>query len=210
MSDTLKTGALNRRTTGDPKHQTGDVTRLLAAWTNGEGGAERELLPLVYRELRQIAGGYLASERVDHTLQPTALVHEAYLRLIRHQRIEWKDRSQFFAFAAKVIRHILIDYARSKRCAKRGGGTIAVPLVEIGDLTAERPAALVALDEALDALARLDPLKASIVEYRFFAGLSAREIAEILGCSAASVNRHWWMAKAWLFRELTGGESHAE
>lgn len=184
-----------------------DVTHWLIAWRSGDREAADRLLSLVYPELRKIARGYLARERQDHTLQPTALVHEAYLRLVDQKRVAWQDRSHFFAIASKMIHRILVDHARRHRYAKRGAGRVKASLSEIGDLAMERPEQLVELDEALLSLEASDPLKASIVEYRFFGGLTAKEIAEVVGCSATTVHRHWLVARAWLYRELTRDEA---
>lgn len=186
---------------GDPA--AGEVTALLRAWQEGDRGAADRLVPLVLGELRKIAAGYLAIERRDHTLQPTALVHEAYLRLVDQEK-PWKTRSHFFAIAAQMIRRILTDHARRTRSAKRGRGLL-VSLDEAGDLAIERPEALLDLESALAGLAQLDSLKARIVEYRYFGGLTGEEIAEVEGLSPATVQRHWQLARAWLFRELKSG-----
>lgn len=183
-------------------HET-EVTRLLEAWRGGDEQAGEALMPLVYQELRKIAGGYLSIERQDHTLQPTALVHEAYLRLVDQKNVRWQSRSHFFAVAAKIIRRILVDHARRHRSAKRGGSRERVPLSEVADLAVERPDQLLALDHALDQLELIDPQRAAIVECRFFGGLTGRETAEAIGCSRATVNRQWRLAKAWLYREMS-------
>ncbi len=180
----------------------GEVTLLLAAWSQGDRQAADELMPLVYGELRRLATGFLERERADHTLEPTALVHEAYLRLVGQRKGDWESRGHFFAIAAKMMRRILVDHARSRRMEKRGGGLPKVPLTEMEDLGCERPADLLALDEALESLAAFDARKASIVELRFFVGLSLHEIAEVLGCATATVTRHWLSARAWLYREM--------
>lgn len=185
-------------------HQ-GEVTRLLEAWSEGDEQAGEVLLPLVYGELRKIAGGYLSIERQDHTLQPTALVHEAYLRLVGQQHVHWQNRSHFYAIASKMIRRILVDHARRHHSVKRGGGLEKVPLSDVSDLALERPDLLLALDGALDHLKTVDPLKATIVEYRFFGGLTGRETAALVGCSRATVKRHWQLARAWLYREMSRG-----
>jgi RNA polymerase sigma factor (TIGR02999 family) len=183
------------------------VTQLLRAWQTGDGEAAECLMPLVFGELRKIAASYLAVERRDHTLQPTALVNEAYLRLVG-QTEPWSTRSHFFAIAAQMIRRILTDHARRTRASKRDHGC-RVPLEEAGDLAIERPEELLDLDAALTSLAVLDPLKARIVEYRYFAGLTGEEIAGVEGVSAATIQRHWQLARAWLFRELKG-ENHGD
>lgn len=181
----------------------GEVTALLRRWGQGDQRAFERLTELVYDELRRMARGYLAGERPDHTLQPTALVHETYLRLVDHKSMTWEDRRHFFAIAATTMRRILVDHARSRRREKRGGDRPLVSLDAVGDLAAgERAAEVVAIDEALERLAVEDPRKASVVELRFFAGLTNQEAAEVLGCSEPTVRRHWRTAKLWLYREL--------
>ncbi len=186
----------------------GEVTRLLVAWRNGDSQAAEDLMPLIYDELHKIAAGYLSREKQNHTLQATALVNEAYLRLVEQRVVDWSSRTHFFAIAARLIHRILVDHARRHRYAKRGGGKPDLPLSEVVDLAIERPELLVDLDEALTSLDAVDPFKARIVEYRFFGGLTTDEAAEVIGCSPATVTRHWRMAKAWLYRELAshGGE----
>lgn len=181
-----------------------EITALLEAWGQGERAAVEELLPLVYGELRRIARRAIRHERPNHTLQPTALVHEAYLRLVDSGRLQWQNRSHFFAIAAKVMRRILVEHARARAAAKRGSGRPALPLVEAAGVSIERLPELIALDDSLSALARTDPLKASIVELRFFAGLSLDDTATVLDRSRSTVVRHWRLAKAWLFHELAG------
>ncbi len=181
----------------------GEVTVLLRQWQDGDRRAFERLSELVYDELRRMARGYLAGERCDHTLQPTALVHEAYLRLVDHQAMAWEDRRHFFAIAATTMRRILVDHARSQRREKRGGDRPKVSLDALGELAAaDRAAEVVAIDEALERLAGEDRLKASIVELRFFAGLTNDEAAALLGVSEPTVRRHWRTAKLWLYREL--------
>jgi RNA polymerase sigma factor (TIGR02999 family) len=187
--------------TDDPKTE---VTRWLRAWEEGERGAEERLLSLIYDELRRMADRYLRHERSGHTLEPTALVHEAYLRLVDQDDLRWQSRSHFFGIAARTMRRILVEHARRRRSAKRGGGRPPVPLEKVGDLAAERPADLVAIDEALRGLAEVDATKASLVELRFFGGLSIEETAQVLGCSRTTVIRGWRVAKAWLYHELLG------
>jgi RNA polymerase sigma factor (TIGR02999 family) len=160
-------------------------------------------MPLVYRELRRLAHGHLRNERPDHTLQTTALVHEAYLRLVDQQEPNWKNRAQFFAVAAQMMRRILVDYARARHYAKRGGGAQQVELDEAMVVSRDRAAEVVALDEALTRLAELDSRKSRLVELRFFGGLSIEETAEIMGVSPGTVMRDWTLAKAWLQREMT-------
>jgi RNA polymerase sigma factor (TIGR02999 family) len=183
------------------------VTQLLVAWGNGEPHALDELMPLVYRELRRLAHSYLRRERLDHTLQTTALVHEAYLRLVDQQEANWKNRVQFFAVAAQMMRRILVDYARARQYGKRGGSVQQVELDEAMVVSNDRAGVVLALDELLTSLAELDPRKSRVVELRFFGGLSIEETAEILGVSPGTVMRDWTLAKAWLQREMTqGGE----
>ena len=184
----------------------GDVTRLLVAWGQGDRNAADQLVPLIYDELRRLAQRHLAGERSEHTLQPTALVHEAYMRLVDLRRIEWQDRDHFFAMAARAMRRLLVDHARKQRAAKRGGPEEDLPLDQISDFgTPGREPDLVALDDALKSLSAFDPLKAKIVELRFFGGLSIDETAKIVQCSRSTVKRHWQMAKAWLHSELSKG-----
>ncbi len=182
----------------------GDVTRLLQSWSDGDKGALGELVPLVYRELRSLAAAYIRRERRDHTLQPTALVHEAYLRLVDQTRVASPSRSQFFAIAANLMRQILVNHAKHRGAAKRGGGNKAV-LEEGSAAVQPREVDLIALDQALDKLARLDPRQGRVVELRFFGGLTEDEIAEVLGVSAITVKRDWRIARAELHRELGGG-----
>ncbi|HEX3321407.1 MAG TPA: sigma-70 family RNA polymerase sigma factor [Terriglobales bacterium] len=184
---------------------TPDVTRLLIEWTGGSQHAMEELLPLVYDELRRLAGSYLRRERSDHTLQSTALVHEAYLRMVDQRNVTWQGRAHFFAIAAQMMRRILVDHARGRDAAKRGSGACKITLDEGLLAPAERDINLVALDQALEMLAKLDPKQARIVELRFFAGLSIEDAAEILKISPATVKREWAMAKAFLTRQMKLG-----
>jgi RNA polymerase sigma factor (TIGR02999 family) len=179
-----------------------DVSRLLIAWSNGDEEAHEQLMPLVYEELRRLAHRHLGRERAGHTLQTTALVHEAYLRLIDQKEVRWQNRAHFFAVAAQMMRRILVDYARSRRFAKRGGGAQQVSLDEAMVVSNGRAADVVALDEALNALAEFDVRKSRMVELRFFGGLSIEETAEVLKVSPGTVMRDWTLAKAWLQREL--------
>ena len=179
-----------------------DVTRLLAAYSRGDSEALDKLLPLVYGELRRTAERYLRRERSDHTLQATALVHEAYLRLVG-QDTPWQNRAHFFGVAAEMMRRILIDYARGRQSAKRGSNPLKLSLDEVIDFSDERAADLLALDDALKALAEFDPQQSRIVELRFFGGLSIEETAEVLGVGTATVTRQWKMAKAWLYHEIS-------
>jgi RNA polymerase sigma factor (TIGR02999 family) len=182
-----------------PQHE---VTRLLQAVGSGDREALDQLLPVVYDELRRLADRYLRSERSDHTLQPTALVHEAYLRLV-DQNISWQNRSHFFGVAAQMMRRVLVDHARGLHAAKRGSGGAKVSLEDVFDLSDERASDLVALDDSLTALAEFDPLKSKIVELRFFGGLSIEETANVLDIGTATVIRQWRMAKAWLYSEVS-------
>lgn len=184
-----------------------DFTEILRAASSGDDEALGRLMPLVYEHLRFVAQRQLAEERPDHTLQATALVHEAYLRLVDQTRVEWQNRAHFFAIAAQAIRRILIDYARTRGRIKRGGGAVHVPLdAASGVLGLETNEDILALDEALNRLSEADPLRARVVELRFFGGLSHEEIATVLGTSLSTVERHWRFARAWLFREIGRGD----
>lgn len=185
-----------------PDQTRADVTRLLVLWTGGNQQAMEDLLPLVYDELRKLARRYLQRERPGHTLQSTALVHEAYLRMIDQHDVSWQGRAHFFGIAAQMMRRILVDHARGRDAAKRGAGACKLTLDEDLLAPAERDINLVALDQALDTLSKLDSQQARIVELRFFAGLSIEETAEVLKISPATVKRDWAMAKAFLSRQL--------
>jgi RNA polymerase sigma-70 factor, ECF subfamily len=180
-----------------------DVTKLLQQLREGHSEALHELLPLVERELRHLARGCLKRERPNHTLQTTALVNEAYIRLADQRHTDWRNRAQFFAVAATLMRRILVDYARRRSYAKRGGGARHVPLDDVAVVSPERGAELIALDEVLQRLAARDERKHRVVELRYFGGASSEEIAEILGVSIITVKRDWQVAKAWLLRELS-------
>jgi RNA polymerase sigma factor (TIGR02999 family) len=182
------------------------VSRLLAAWSEGDQSALHELLPLVERELHQLAHRYMGQERGNHTLQTTALVNEAYLKLI-DQRVRWQNRAHFFGIAARIMRRILIDHARKSLGPQRGGGKI-VSLEDVAVISDERACELVALDEALNTLAKVDHRKGRVVELRYFGGLSVEEIAEVLGVSADTVTRDWRRAKAFLRREVSKGSDN--
>jgi RNA polymerase sigma factor (TIGR02999 family) len=184
-----------------------DVTVLLRAWADGDASALDRLVPLVYRELHKIARTCVAGERAGHSLQPTALIHEAYLRLSGVTRIQWQDRAHFFAMSAKMMRRILVDIARSKRSAKRGAGAARESLDGALALTDERSPDLVALDLALQALTRIDERKGRVVELRFFGGFSVQETAAALDVSEETIHRDWRFAKSWLRRELRGRSS---
>jgi RNA polymerase sigma factor (TIGR02999 family) len=178
------------------------ITQLLARWSSGDREAAERVLPQIYDELRRIAGRQLRQERGDHTLQATAIVHEAYLRLAGQAGLEWPSRAHFFAFAAHLIRRILVDHARRRNRAKRGGLVQKVTLFEAADLALEKSPDLLALDEALSGLEKVDPRKATIVELKFFAGLTLDEVAEQLGISTETVSREWRRARAWLYSAL--------
>ncbi len=183
-----------------------DVTTLLVAWSNGDQTALDKLMPLVYDELRLMARRYMAQQAPGHTLQTTALIHEAFLKLAGHADKHWQNRAHFFGVAAQAMRCVLVDYARAHQYAKRGGGAHALALDEAAVVSTERAAELVALDDALQALARLDPRKARLVELRYFGGLSVDETATVLKVSSETVLRDWRLAKVWLLRELSGGQ----
>jgi RNA polymerase sigma factor (TIGR02999 family) len=182
--------------------RTKQVTALLAGWSNGDLQAREALMPLVYNELRQLAASHLRRERSDHTLQATALVHEAYLRLVEQDNVNWQNRHHFFGAAANLMRRILVDHARGHAAEKRGSGMARVPLTEAIAMSQQQPADLLALDESLTRLAAVDPQQGRIVELRVFAGLSVEETAEVLGVSPATVKRDWAVAKAWLLHEI--------
>jgi RNA polymerase sigma factor (TIGR02999 family) len=181
-----------------------DISELLHAWSGGDQNALERLTPIVYRELHRLARRFMERERPGHSLQTTALVNEAYMRLVDYKRIEWQDRAHFFAISAQLMRRILVEHAR-RHNLKRGGGVQHVSLEEAAVVGGDRAADLVALDDAMNALARLDPRKVRVVEMRFFGGLSVEETAEVLKVSPVTVMRDWSTAKAWLYRELTGG-----
>lgn len=179
-----------------------DVTELLLDWSQGNRGALDRLMPLVYEELRRLAKSHLARERIGHTLSGTALVHEAYLRLVKQDRVQWQNRAHFFGVAAQMIRRILVDHARSRLAIKRGAGSPHFTL-DLTSVTPEQPALdLVALDDALQTLEKLDHQQSRIVELRFFAGLSIEETSEVLSVSPATIKRDWTLAKAWLHKEM--------
>ena len=199
-SDTIDHGAMN------PDESAGgsrDVTKLLLAWSNGDQGALENLLPLIYDELHRLARNYMRREAPNHTLQTTALVHEAYLRLVKQKDANWQNRAHFFAASAQSMRHILVDMARGRNRHRRGGGTPHLSFDEAAIFSPERASELVALDDALTALAKLDARKSRVVELRFFGGLSTQETAEVLKISEATVEREWRRAKAWLSCELS-------
>jgi RNA polymerase sigma-70 factor (ECF subfamily) len=180
-----------------------DTTELLLAWNEGDQGALNKLMPLVYDELRRLAQHYLRGERADHTLQPTALVHEAWLRLVRTDHMTWQHRAHFIGVAAEMMRRILVDHARQHRALIRGGGETKVSLDEARDVPPQTEVDVIALDDALNSLSQIDPRQNRIVELKYFGGLEISEIAEVLGISPATVKRDWAWARAWLHRELS-------
>jgi RNA polymerase sigma factor (TIGR02999 family) len=184
--------------------QATETTRLLRAWASGDQAALAQLTPRVYKELRRIAGNFMKDERPDNTIQATALVHEAYLKLIDITNVDWQHRAHFFAISATLMRHILLDRARRRLAGKRGGRAPRVNLEEIADVSSERAREVIALDDALNALALIDPRKARVIELRFFGGLSVEETAEVLRVSADTVLRDWRLARAWILNELGG------
>lgn len=185
-------------------HASQEVTDLLLAWSRGDDSALEKLLPLVYDELHRLAHHYMGGEHAGHTLQTTALVNEAYLRLIDSSRVRWQNRAHFFAVTAQLMRRVLVDYARSRNYRKRGGGAIQVSLDQALEVSAERGRELIALDEALTALAASDERASRVVELRYFGGLSIEETAEVLQVSVETVRRDWNWAKVWLVREISG------
>ena len=187
-----------------PESRIGDITQLLRDWSDGRDGARERLMTLVYEQLRLLAGGCLRSRRPG-TLQPTAVVHEAYLRLLDQRRVRWQDRSHFFAIAARMMRRVIIDHVRRRNYLKRGGGQRRVSLNDDMVESSARAPDWIGLDDALTSLAALDPLKASVVELRFYGGLSLEQTASAVGRSRATVVREWRMAKAWLYRQLARG-----
>jgi RNA polymerase sigma factor (TIGR02999 family) len=190
---------------GNPS--THEITQLLVAWNHGDQAALEALSSLINQELHRLARHYMADERPNHLLQPTALVNEAWLRLIDWRNVEWESRTHFLGLAAQIMRHILVEFARAQQSEKRGGQEIQVSLTEAANAAPERRAGLVALDDALQALERLDPRQARVIELRYFAGLSLEETAEALKVSVGTVRRDWSLAKAWLHRELNRKES---
>lgn len=180
-----------------------EVTRLLRSAQAGNKSALDELLPLVYDELRRLAGAHLRRERVNHTLQPTALVHEAYLRLVDQREVDWHNRAQFFGLAAEMMRRILVNHALSHNAAKRGGHETRIALEDAGEMASEREVNLVLLDQALTRLEKVDAAQSRIVELRYFGGLTIEETADVLALSSATVKREWRAARAWLYQQMT-------
>ena len=185
---------------GELQHE---VTQILQNWSGGDSEAPARLMPFVYDEMRRLARVFLAKERGNHTLQPTALVHEAYVRLVDQTRVNWQNRAHFYGIAASMMRRVLIDHARAHVTDKRGGATIRLSIDDVQVPVEERAAALLDLDEALERLKEMDERKCKIIEMRFFGGLSDEEIAEALGVSTRTVLRDWKTARLWLYRELT-------
>src|SRR5437588_1012449 len=188
------------------KSSSHEVTQLLTDWGNGNQAAADKLMPLVYEELRRLAHQYMNKERPGHTLQTSGLVNEAYLRIIDQSQVHWQNRAHFFGIAAQMMRRILVDYARNRQYAKRGGGARQVSLDEAMIVSEERSAEVIALDDALKGLTQFDPRKSQIVELRFFGGLSIEETAEILKVSPGTVMRDWTLAKAWLRKQMVADE----
>jgi len=187
-----------------------NVTRLLVEWGDGNQQALEALVPLIYKELRNLAHNFLYRERPGHTLQTTALVHEAYLKLIDQNDVRWQNRAHFFAIAAQAMRRILIDSARKHAAAKRGGPQAELSLDEVADIALEPDINLLKLDEALNELVKIDPRQSRIVELRYFGGLTIEETAEVMSVSPATVKREWMMARAWLHQEITDGQTLAD
>ncbi len=185
--------------------ESGDVTALLLKWSDGDKEALAELLPLVYDELRHIAKRYLDREDPRHTLQPTALVNEVYMRLVKPHRVQWKNRLHFYGFSAELMRRILVDHARGKLTEKRGGGARPISLEDLGELAEPQDVDLVAHDDALKSLAKEDARQSRIVEMRYFAGLTHEEIGELLGVTSRTVKREWRTARLWLYQEIRRG-----
>lgn len=178
---------------------------MLKAWSDGDAEALDQLLPLVYEDLHRMARFYFQGESSAHTLQPTVLISELYVRLRDRREVRWDNRYQFFSFAADVMRHFLVDYARSRRALKRGGGAVKVPLTPALEVALDRDFDLVALDEALRELARVDPRQCRVVDLRYFVGLGVKEVAQVMGISVSTVKREWQTAKFWLYRRIKEG-----
>ena len=192
-----------------PPGTNADVTQLLVSWSNGNQAALEQLMPLVYGELHRLASAYLRRERPDHTLQSTALVHEAFMKLVNQNEVEWRNRAHFYGIAAHMIRRILVDYARSHHAEKRGSGAVKLALDEALGVPQKSELDLLGLNDALDRLAEMDPRQNRIVELRFFAGLSIEETAEVMQVSPATIKREWNSARAWLYRELSRAAANA-
>ena len=189
----------------NPPSPAHEISQLLAEWSGGNQAALDQLYPMVYGELRRMAHAYLRNERKNHTLQTTALIHEAYVRLVDQKNVHWANRSHFFGISAQIMRRILIDHARRYQYAKRGGGAQRISLEEGAVVAKQRARELLLLDEALNSLAEIDPRRSQVVEMRYFGGLDNEEIAGVLKISKNTVIRDWTMARAWLYKELSGG-----
>lgn len=185
----------------------GEVTRLLSEIRNGNPEAQTRLIPLVYQHLHRLAASYMRRERPDHTLQATALVHEAYLRLVSQEETDWQDRAHFFGIAARLMRQILVEHARARQAGKRGGAMEELPLDQAMEITSAKSRELVELNNALESLEQIDPRQARVVELRFFGGLTVEETAEVLGIAPRTVKRDWSVARAWLHGEIFGKQS---
>jgi RNA polymerase sigma-70 factor, ECF subfamily len=185
------------------------ITDLLVAWNSGEEGALDKLIPVVEQELRRIAHNYMRRENCHHTLQTTALVHEAFIKLVDQRSVSWQNRAHFFALSAQIMRRILLNHARNKVCAKRGGGSMQISIEGISILSPEKTAVLIALDEALEQLSKFDKTKSRIVEMRYFGGMTVEEVADVLGLAPVTVAVHWRLAKAWLQNEIRGQQANA-
>jgi RNA polymerase sigma factor (TIGR02999 family) len=190
------------------RHSPHEITQLLVEWSDGNQSALDELYPLVYDELHRLARRYMSRERKDHTLQTTALINEAYVRLVDQRNVRWANRSHFFAISAQIMRRILIDHARRHAYAKRGGKARQVSLEEAATVMPDRGSELIRLDEALKSLAEMDPRRSQVVELRYFGGLNNEEIAGVLQVSENTVTRDWTMARAWLYQQLGGSASN--
>jgi len=188
----------------DPVRSPHEITQLLAEWSNGNQTALNKLYPLVYDELHKMANRYMKRERKDHTLQTTALINEAYVRMVDQKNVHWENRAHFFAISAQIMRRILIDHARRHHYAKRGGGALKVSLDETAIVAGDPASDMLLLDEALNRLAEIDPRRGQVVELRYFGGLNNEEIAGVLKISKNTVTRDWNMARAWLYQELSG------
>ena len=186
-----------------------NITKLLAAWSDGDRTSLEDLIPLVEQELRKIAHNYMRRENPNHTLQTTALINEAYIELNNQHSVNWQNRKHFFAISAQIMRRILLKHARDRTCAKRGGKFAHVSLEDVTVLTHEKSIELIALDEALERLSHIDPFKCSIVEMRYFGGLSVDEISQVLNFAPITIGVHWRLAKAWLGREINGANQMA-
>jgi RNA polymerase sigma-70 factor, ECF subfamily len=193
---------MTKRDSAKSEHSHDEVTHLLLAWNDGDADALEKLAPIVERELRRLASHYLRGERPGHTLQTTALVNEAYVKLVDWKNVKWQNRAHFLGVSAQLMRRVLVDYARKRNFQKRGGAAVRIALEDVETVAEARDADLVALDEALKSLAAFDERKSRLVELRFFGGLSVEETAEVLGIAPRTVQREWSLAQAWLFREL--------